>query len=376
MPTAIPTPRVNNNDDLVRFTRAYVEPGTLVEKGQIIADIETDKASVTVEADHDGYLLAFVPPQGEMIAVGSTLAWLGSSPDEPVPAGTPDLAVAVSGGATGEPTLKAALLLARLGLAAADVPASGPRLTADDVLRYAQHRRPPSPAAVHRPAAETLPELPPGRPVPLDVAERGMVRTVSWHRDTAVAGYVEIAFETAPWDQFSAAFQAEHGLLMSPLLPLMAYRLVEIARENPKINSTVVADVRHEYAHINLGFTLQSGSRLSLLTVRDAGRLSGREFVDALNGLMRRGMKNKLTADETSDVTIAFSSMARWDVTRHMPVLPPYTALIVAHTAGRDGTAALGASYDHRVLTGGEVAAILKRLARPSDAGSASEQQR
>jgi hypothetical protein len=49
--------------------------------------------------------------------------------------------------------------------------------------------------------------------------------------------------------------------------------------------------------------------------------------------------------------------------------------LIVAHTAGRDGTAALGASYDHRVLTGGEVAAILNRLARPADAGSATEHQ-
>ena len=57
MPTAIPTPRVNNNDDFVRFSRTYVEPGALVRKGDVIADIETDKASVTIEAEAEGYLL-------------------------------------------------------------------------------------------------------------------------------------------------------------------------------------------------------------------------------------------------------------------------------------------------------------------------------
>jgi pyruvate/2-oxoglutarate dehydrogenase complex dihydrolipoamide acyltransferase (E2) component len=375
MPTPIPTPRVNNNDDFVRFSKTYVEAGALVHKGQIVADIETDKASVTVEADREGYLLAFVPPLGDMIAVGSTLAWLGATPDEPVPADIPDVAVAGAGGAFGEPTLKASLLLARLGLRAEDIPASGPRLTADDVLRHAQHHRTGGAATLPaRATGDTPPELPTGRRVPLDVAERGMLRTVSWHHDTPVVGYVEIAFETAPWDAFAAGFQAEHQLLMSPLLPLMAYRLVDLARENPKINSTIVDDARHEYAGVNLGFTFQSGSRLLLLTVRNAGSMSGRAFVDELNGLMRRGLKGKLTSEDTSDVTIGFSSMARWQVTRHVPVLPPYTALIVAHTHGRDGVAALGASYDHRVLTGGEVAAILNRLARPTDEAETTDE--
>lgn len=365
MPTAILTPRVNNNDDFVRFSRTYVEPGAQVSKGDVIADIETDKASVTIEAQSDGFLLGFVQTVGEMIPVGATLAWLGASRDEAIPeAAAP---VAVGGGAAGEPTLKAALLLTRLGFKAADVPAAGARLTAEDVLQYAERQQARGIAEPRiAPVPDRDPQLAAGQRVPLDVAERGMLRTVSWHRDTAVAGYVEIEYDTSDWDRVAAEFQQRHQLLTSPLLPLMAYRLVELARDTPKINSTIAGDARHEYRAINLGFTLQSGAKLVLLSVRDAGGMTDKAFVDALGILMRSGMKGRLTAEETSEITVSFSSMARWQVTRHMPVLPPYTSLIVAHTHGRDGMAALGASYDHRVLTGGEVAAILNQMARPS----------
>ncbi|HJR58739.1 MAG TPA: 2-oxo acid dehydrogenase subunit E2 [Vicinamibacterales bacterium] len=365
MPIAIPTPRVNNNDDYVRFSQIHREPGSQVRKGDPIAELETDKATVTVEADNDGYVLGFVPPLGEMVAVGSVLAWLGSSADEAMPEAGPE--VASSGTASGEPSLKAALLLARYGLKPSDVPATGERLTAQDVLAHVEHRqiRLPSAERGATGTAESPPDITPGRSVPLSVVERGMLKTVTWHRESAVAGYVEIEYLTADWDSHAAAFQKEHQLLMSPLLALMAYRLVQLARESPRVNSTIVGSARHEYESINLGFTVQSGTRLSLVSVRDAGRMNVRTFVDTLGDLMRQGMKGKLSSENTSGITLTFSSMARWQVVRHVPVLPPYSSLIVAHTHARDGVAALGASYDHRVLTGGEVAALLRALGRP-----------
>ena len=372
MPTAILTPRVNNNDDFVRFICAYRDPGSPVRAGDVVADIETDKATVAVEAEIDGFLLGFVPSVGDMIRVGSTLAWLGSTPDEPMPEpSVVDAGVAAPTNG-GEPTLKATLLLARHRLTASQVPAAGARLTAQDVLTYVERHNHARPVGAPRPRADQPePELPIGRRTQLTASERGMLKTVSWHRDAAVAGYVEIELDPAPWETFATAFQQRHQLLMSPLLALMAYRLVELARDHPKINSTIVADARHEYETINLGFTLQTGAKLSLLSVRNAGAMTVEGFVDALGVLMRQGMKGKLTAAETSDVTVSFSSMARWQVTRHVPVLPPYTSFILAHTHARNGTAALGASYDHRVLTGGEVAAILRALATPG--GSPSE---
>jgi pyruvate dehydrogenase E2 component (dihydrolipoamide acetyltransferase) len=357
VPFAIHTPRVNNNDDFVRFLTTFVEAGAKVRTGDPLADIETDKATFTVEAERDGYLLGFVQPLGEMVAVGSILGWMGDSPDEPIPANAASSSATI---VSGEPTLKAALLLAKFGLKAGDVPASGERLSAEDVLSYAQKR--PQTA----PSREEVPELPPGDRRPLSGIERGMVKTVSWHRDSAVPGYVEIQYSTEPWEKYAEAFQSKHKMLLNPVLPLMAYRLVEWVRENPKFNSTMSGEDRYQYAAMNLGFTLQSGGNLYLLTVKDAEKLEEKPFVDALNLLMRDGMKGKLTPEQTGGVTVGFSSMARWKVARHMPILAPYTSLMVAHAHGTDQLASLGATYDHRVLTGGDVAAALQALSRPS----------
>src|SRR5262249_1300554 len=69
---------------------------------------------------------------------------------------------------------------------------------------------------------------------------------------------------------------------------------------------------------------------------------------------------------ESSGATVSLSSMARWGVSRHTPILPPQTSLIVAHAASdRSGTAVLGATYDHRLLTGFDVVNVLRALAQP-----------
>ena len=156
MPVAIHTPRVNNNDDYVRFSQIFVSAGTAVRTGDPIAEIETDKATFTVEAERDGYLLGFVQPLGEMIAVGSVLGWMGDSPEEAIPAGE-----ATGSGpiVSAEPTLKATLLLAKMGLNASDIPASGERLSAQDVLNYAQRNPPARPRAGRPLEGEVAPEL-------------------------------------------------------------------------------------------------------------------------------------------------------------------------------------------------------------------------
>jgi len=58
MPTPLHTPRVNNNDDTVRLVKLLVKAGDAVSAGQLVAEVETDKANFTVESDRDGYVLA------------------------------------------------------------------------------------------------------------------------------------------------------------------------------------------------------------------------------------------------------------------------------------------------------------------------------
>ena len=173
-----------------------------------------------------------------------------------------------------------------------------------------------------------------------------MLRTVTWQRDEAVPAYVELLYDAAAWDRIAADYQKRERLLLNPLLALMAYRLVAAAKENRRLASTIVGDQRLAYDNVNVGFTVQTDSALYLTVVEKADQLTCREFVIRLTELQRSAMAHRLRANETSGATVGFTSMARWNATRHIPVLPSYTSLIVAHAAPLpDGRGVLGATY-------------------------------
>src|SRR6185295_259634 len=251
MPTPLHTPRVNNNDDSVRLVKLLVKPGDAVRAGQLVAEVETDKANFTVESDRDGVVLEISKSLNDTIAVGSVLLWLGEHANEAVPAMAVGAAAVPVGGRGGAaPTLKAQQMLATHGLSASDVPASGERLTVADIEAFLAARA--QPAAASGPPAPA--GLAAGATRPLTPEERGMLRTVLWQRDEAVPGYVELAYDAAAWDRAAAEYQKREKLLLSPLLALMAHGLVRAAAADPRVNSTMVGDARHVYGAVNLGF--------------------------------------------------------------------------------------------------------------------------
>ncbi len=370
MATCIHVPRVNNNDDEVTLVDLRVSCGQAVHASQVLASVETDKAVVDIEATADGFVIGLQAEPGALLRVGQPLMWIGSTADEAVPLPQGRNASEATGGIA-LPTAKARALLKEYGLQVADVVFSGDRLSAQEVLAHVASRglqkrdssaRDPS---ASRRRGEELPEVS-GSAVPLKNHERAMLTTVTWHRDVAVPGYNEISFDAGVWQARSEAFMHENQLLLSPLLPMMAWRLVQLAKENPKVNATIVDGQRYEYGTCNLGFTVQAGDVLYLATVQDAWSLEEARFVQELVHLQRRAAAHELGPAETRNATLGFSSMSRWKVDRHVPVLSPATCLMVAHTVSAQGTGVLGATYDHRVLQGAEVASLLRKLSKPS----------
>lgn len=372
MATPIHAPRINNNDDEIKVLAFDVAVGGQVSEGQIVGQVETDKAVLDVTAPCAGYVLGFVAAPEDVVKVGSVMLWLGERPDEPVP--EPHGEDAATGGTDrGAISAKARLLIKKHGLSLADIPPIDGRITVEAVERYlagggggTSSKKTPREAG-HASAAEPLPEVA-GTAVDLSREEKGMAATVSWHRDFPAPGYIEIEYELAPWAEYAKRFQEEKGLMVSPLLPLMAWRLVEIAGGTPRLNATLVGGKRYEYGPVNLGFTIQAGESLYLAVVREAANLGEEGFINALGEVLRRAAGHKLRESEASGATIGFSSMERWKVTRHIPVLPPNTAFMVAHAAGQDGKGVIGATYDHRILNGGQVVAALRQLAKPKTA--------
>ena len=103
-----------------------------------------------------------------------------------------------------------------------------------------------------------------------------------------------------------------------------------------------------------------------MVVVRDAASKSESRIRRGIElSCSAAAMKRALKADQTADATMAFTSMARWNVTRHIPVLVPQTSLIVAHSSKINGVTHLGASYDHRLLTGFDVVQVLQKLSSP-----------
>jgi pyruvate dehydrogenase E2 component (dihydrolipoamide acetyltransferase) len=119
MATEIVMPQMGAEMEEGTLIRWLKKPGEYVKRGDIVAEIETDKATVDLESFEEGYFLGGVIPEGTKVPVGTVIGYLGAQ-GEPLPGASPAAAPAAR---------------------EAETPAEAP---------------PPSPAAA-RPAAEAAP---------------------------------------------------------------------------------------------------------------------------------------------------------------------------------------------------------------------------
>src|SRR5579864_864561 len=72
-----------NNGRLVKWVKKI---GDRIKKGESVADVETDKAVMDVEAFHDGYLAGPLAAEGSELPVGATIGYIADSPEATAPA--------------------------------------------------------------------------------------------------------------------------------------------------------------------------------------------------------------------------------------------------------------------------------------------------
>lgn len=76
MRIAIEMPRAGFDEESARLAGWLKQVGDRVERGEPIAEIETEKATVEVEALHTGTLVEIVARPGADLAVGAVIGWL------------------------------------------------------------------------------------------------------------------------------------------------------------------------------------------------------------------------------------------------------------------------------------------------------------
>ena len=85
MVTPVTLPKLGYEMEQATLAAWLKQPGDMVTLGEVIAEIETDKAIVELEAEADGTLLAIAAEVGAIVPVGAAIAYLGE-PGEQTPA--------------------------------------------------------------------------------------------------------------------------------------------------------------------------------------------------------------------------------------------------------------------------------------------------
>src|SRR5437868_11393266 len=89
MAVEIVMPRLSDSMEEGTVAKWLVGVGDAVEKGQVLVEIDTDKATMEYEAEQAGTLLAILVSEGEVAPIGAPIAQIGAPDEEITPASIP-----------------------------------------------------------------------------------------------------------------------------------------------------------------------------------------------------------------------------------------------------------------------------------------------
>jgi pyruvate dehydrogenase E2 component (dihydrolipoamide acetyltransferase) len=410
-------PRLSDTMEEGTIGRWLVHEGDSFNEGDVLAEIETDKALMEFQAYDAGTVLKILVEDGESAALGSPIAIVGAAgeavPDQATPAeeakakpepeagpepeakpatkrskATAKAPVAASNGSGGGTvTLKVSPIARRMAdQAGIDLTqlagrGSGPegRVVKADVERLIDGGSAPAPAKPAQPAA----------PQPAAVADDAELRDLtpmlkavaarmSQSKQTVPHFYVESEIDMTRAMQLRAELNeglADRGEKIS--VNDLIVRACAIALiEHPQAHRSYV-DGRHAYhAHANIGIAVALDDGLIVPVVAAADTLTVREISAATRDLAGRAREGKLKQREIEGGTFTVSNLGMFDVANFEAIInPPESAILaVGATAARptvvDGQIVarqimrVTLSCDHRACSGADGAKLLQTIKR------------
>jgi pyruvate dehydrogenase E2 component (dihydrolipoamide acetyltransferase) len=388
--------------------RWHKQEGEAVSRGEVIADIETDKATVEFEAYTAGVLRKIVAQEGIAVPVGELIAVI-TDPDEELPADAaaapgqakpepaptepvteapadarpaPDAATepaapAAPQGSSSSPTLgvRASPIARRLArersVDLSKVKGTGPggRIVEKDVLAYTPEEAPAAPA----PAAPTPPAQ--GGRIELSRMRQAIARVTVDSKRAAPHFYV-----TADVDMTKAmnlrrdindAIPAENRVSVNDLIIKAS---VSALRKYPKFNASFQGEYLQMNPNMNIGIAIALEAGLIVPGISNCESKSLLEIAAASKDLNQRAHSGHLRNEEYSGTTFSTSNLGMFDVDSFAAIIfPPHAAVLAVGTVKeqavvRNGELAIAQmmkatlSTDHRVADGAEAAQFLMEV--------------
>tara|TARA_B110000008_G_scaffold136280_1_gene138366 strand:+ start:20117 stop:21397 length:1281 start_codon:yes stop_codon:yes gene_type:complete len=416
MPINIEMPKLSDTMTEGTVVRWLKKEGEEVEIGDIIAEIETDKATMEMEAFDEGILSKISVPEGGKAPVGSAIAILledGESEEatapssaESAPAALPNTppaaakalesaAATVNKSQTPAPTptdgerIKASPLAKKIaeseGVDLTAVSGTGPggRIVKADVVAA-----PPAPTA---PAASPSPAVAPAPAAISPVAEgadqivelSSMRKIIAERLLTSKISiphfYLHLEVDAAPLmalrKQINAQSEASHGNKYS-VNDFVVKALINASVTVPEANASFNGDHIVQFAHVGISVAIAVDDGLVTPVVKNAEQKSLLAISKEIKEMAVRARDKKLAPNEFDGGTVTISNLGAWGIESFDAIVNPPQAVILSvggiieKPVVKDGEIVpglrmnLGVSCDHRVVDGAVGAKFLGEIKR------------
>jgi len=366
---------------LARWLKAE---GERIEKGQPIAEIETEKATVEIEAAVSGVLAKVIVAAGQTVPIGTVIGIIGDAGETvaetptaaaaPAPPPPPPAAEATRA----EPTapsvsrVKASPLARKMaedaGIDLARIKGTGPdgRVMERDVQAAIEAKSAPTPppAAAGAPAAA---------PAPLSRMRRAIARRMAESKATAPHFYVtvEINMDEAMKmrEQVNRLAPDAEKISVNDLIVAASARTLT---RFPDLNASYRDGSLDRHPQINIGIAVALEDGLISPVLHDADRKSLRTVAAKSRALSERARSNKLRSGDLGPGTFTVSNLGMFDVDAFIAIInPPEAAILAVGAVTRRPIAAGGdiriaslmkatLSVDHRVADGAQAGRFLQ----------------
>lgn len=366
--------------------------GSQVERGEVIAEVETDKATMELEAFASGVLLEIRVPAGTTVPVGTVIGLIGAATEQPavpvapppVPSPSPEpvvspstpVAVVPAPPETVDEVLSAPVVRRRareLGIDLATVTGSGPggRILLEDLDQGAALRTERPVQAPSR-GPESMPPVAALAGEPLSKMRLAIARTVSesWRTIPHFAVTVEVRMDAAErFRQEQLAQQTEMSLTA-----LLVKAATLALQKFPRLNASLQGERLVMHPEINIGIAVRRDDGLLVPILRECATLPLAEMAKRLAQLVGRARNGQLNQTELNGGTFAISNLGMYQVHSFNALILPPMAAVLAVGAVRDGMVveqrqpvvarllSLTLSADHRIVDGVYAAEFLQQV--------------
>ncbi len=376
-------PTVGESITEVTISTWLKKDGDFVQLDEIIAEVESDKATFELPAEATG-ILRIVAQEKTSLPIGGLICKIevmeGGAPAKAAPDAAP--AAAPAGGQTsyaaGHPSPAAAKILDEKGVPPSQVQGTGVggRITKDDAQKAA-------------PAKAEAKTTPTGPPVISAGADRGERREkLTSLRKTIARRLVSVKNETAMLTTFNEVdmkpvmdlrsrykdqFKEKFGVGLG-FMSFFTRAVCAALRDFPAVNASLDKDeiIYHDYCDISIAVSTPRG--LVVPVIRNADKLTFAQIESEVVRLATRGRDGKLSIEEMTGGTFSITNGGVFGSMLSTPIInPPQSAILGMHNIVERPVVKnkeivvrpvmfLALSYDHRIIDGRESVSFLVRV--------------